>query len=87
MWAWRLHSKSLHRIEPASIRDEVEATGFVLDAESTMLANDNDPHSAMVFDRSIKGNTDRFVSRFVSPDRFQGRRPLGNRMTSAFSFR
>ncbi len=67
MWAWRLHSKSLHRIEPASIRDEVEATGFVLDAESTMLANDNDPHSAMVFDRSIKGNTNRFVYRFVKP--------------------
>jgi len=67
MWAWRLHSKSLHRIEPASIRDEVGATGFVLDAESTMLANDNDPHSAMVFDRSIKGNTNRFVYRFVKP--------------------
>ena len=67
MWAWRLHSKSLHRIEPASVRAEVEAAGFVLDAESTMLANDNDPHSAMVFDRSIKGNTNRFVYRFVKP--------------------
>ena len=61
------YSKSVHRIDPTSVRGEVEATGFVLDAESTMLANDNDPHSAMVFDRSIKGNTNRFVYRFVKP--------------------
>jgi predicted methyltransferase len=32
-------AQSLHRIEPASARKEVEAAGFVLDAESTMLAN------------------------------------------------
>jgi hypothetical protein len=29
-------AQSLHRIEPASVREEVEAAGFVLDAESTM---------------------------------------------------
>ena len=38
-------AQSLHRIEPASVREEVEAAGFVLDAESTMLANKDDPHS------------------------------------------
>src|SRR5580700_7195463 len=48
-------AQSLHRIEPASAREEVEAAGFVLDAESTMLANKDDRHSIKVFDPSIKG--------------------------------
>ena len=38
-------AQSLHRIEPAFAREEVEAAGFVLDAESTMLANEDEPHS------------------------------------------
>jgi predicted methyltransferase len=61
------HSKSLHRIEPAAVREEVETAGFVLDAESTALANKDDPHSSKVFDPSIKGETDRFAYRFVKP--------------------
>ncbi|MGZ3423761.1 MAG: class I SAM-dependent methyltransferase [Polyangiales bacterium] len=60
-------AQSLHRIEPAFAREEVEAAGFVLDAESTMLANKDDPHSIKVFDPSIKGETDRFAYRFVKP--------------------
>ena len=61
------HAQSLHRIDPASVREEVEAAGFVLDAESTILANKDDPHSIKVFDPSIKGETDRFAYRFVKP--------------------
>ena len=60
-------AQSLHRIEPASVRQEVEAAGFVLDAESTMLANKDDAHSIKVFDPSIKGETDRFAYRFLKP--------------------
>ena len=60
-------TQSLHRIDPASVRKEVEAAGFVLDAENTMLANKDDPHSIKVFDPSIKGETDRFALRFVKP--------------------
>jgi predicted methyltransferase len=60
-------AQSLHRIEPASVREEVEAAGFVLDKESTLLANKDDPHSVKVFDPSIKGETDRFAYRFVKP--------------------
>ena len=60
-------AQSLHRIEPSSVRKEVEAAGFVLDAESTMLANKDDRHSVKVFDPSIKGETDRFAFRFVKP--------------------
>jgi predicted methyltransferase len=58
-------AQSLHRIDPASVRNEVEAAGFVLDAESTILANKDDSHSVKVFDPSIKGKTDRFTYRFL----------------------
>jgi predicted methyltransferase len=58
---------SLHRIDPASVRAEVEAAGFVLDEESSLLANKDDQHSIKVFDPAIKGETDRFAYRFVKP--------------------
>ena len=58
-------AQALHRIDPASVREEVVTAGFVLDAESTILANKDDPHSIKVFDPSIKGKTDRFAYRFV----------------------
>ena len=61
------NAQSLHRIDPATVREEVEAAGFVLDAESTVLANKHDPHTSKVFDPSIKGETDRFAYRFVKP--------------------
>ena len=60
-------AQSLHRIDPVSVRKEVEAAGFVLDEESTMLAKKDDPHSIKVFDSSIKGKTDRFAYRFAKP--------------------
>src|ERR1700755_3002170 len=60
-------TQSLHRIDPASVRTEVTAAGFVLEAESTMLASGDDPHAVKVFDPSIKGETDRFAYRFVRP--------------------
>ncbi len=58
-------AQSLHRIDPAVVREEVEAAGFVLDEESTILANKDDPHATKVFDPLIKGETDRFAYRFV----------------------
>jgi predicted methyltransferase len=60
-------AQSLHRIEPAYVRGEVEAADFILDAQSSMLANKDDPHSTKAFDPSIKGKTDRFAYRFVKP--------------------
>ncbi|WP_404334492.1 class I SAM-dependent methyltransferase [Sphingomonas sp. MMS12-HWE2-04] len=60
-------TQSLHRIDPASARAEVEAAGFILDAESNLLARPADRHAVKVFDPSIKGETDRFVYRFVKP--------------------
>ena len=58
---------SLHRIDPALVREEVQAAGFALDEVSSLLANAGDPHSVKVFDPSIKGETDRFAHRFVKP--------------------
>ena len=60
-------ARSLHRIDPATVREEVEAAGFVLDAMSPLLANKDDPHSIKVFDPTVKGETDRFIYRFVKP--------------------
>ncbi|UZE52419.1 hypothetical protein ONR75_04990 [Rhodopseudomonas sp. P2A-2r] len=60
-------AQSLHRIDPASVRQEVEAAGFRLDAQSAVLARKDDPHAIKVFDPSIKGETDRFAYRFIKP--------------------
>jgi predicted methyltransferase len=57
----------LHRIDPAVVRSEMEAAGFVLDSESDVLRNPADPHTAIVFDPSIRGKTDQFVYRFRKP--------------------
>ena len=61
------HTEDLHRIDPAALRAEVQKAGFVFDGESKVLANPADPHTALVFDPSIKGKTDRFAYRFMKP--------------------
>src|SRR3546814_18499648 len=43
-------TQSLHRLEPASVREGVEAAGFVLDAQSPLLANKDTHHAAHVRD-------------------------------------
>src|SRR5258707_2750297 len=60
-------TQALHRIDPASVREEVEAAGFVLGGESTEVANTADPHPGKLVDPSIKGETDRFAYPFVKP--------------------
>jgi predicted methyltransferase len=57
----------LHRIDPALVRTEMEAAGFKFDGESTVLRNPDDPHTAIVFDPSIRGKTDQFAYRFRKP--------------------
>jgi predicted methyltransferase len=58
---------TLHRIESTTVRREVEAAGFRFDAESAILKNTADPHTADVFDPSIRGKTDQFILRFRRP--------------------
>lgn len=57
----------LHRIDPALVRAEVEAAGFVFDGESPVLANPQDPRTAAVFDPAVRGATDQFAYRFRKP--------------------
>jgi predicted methyltransferase len=58
---------TLHRIEPSTVRREVEAAGFKFEGESKVLANPADPHTATVFDKSIRGHTDQFLFKFRKP--------------------
>lgn len=58
---------TLHRIDPAIVKKEVEAAGFVFDGESGVLRNPADPHTTKVFDPSIRGHTDQFIYRFRKP--------------------
>ena len=59
--------ETLHRIEGAQLRKEVEAAGFVFDGETAAVANPADDHSLNVFDEAIRGKTDQFVYRFKKP--------------------
>jgi predicted methyltransferase len=58
---------SLHRIDEAIVKKEVEAAGFKLVGEDKMLANPADPHTANVFRPEIRGKTDQFVLKFRKP--------------------
>ena len=58
---------TLHRIESAELRRQVEAAGFVFDGETDAVRVPGDDHSLSVFDESIRGRTDRFVYRFRKP--------------------
>ena len=60
-------TNTLHRIDPASVKQEVEAAGFVFDGESKALHNAADPHDIKVFDKAIRGHTDQFIFRFRKP--------------------
>jgi predicted methyltransferase len=58
---------TLHRIDPAAVKAEVTAAGFVFDGESRVLANPADDHTLKVFDPAIRGKTDQFLFRFRKP--------------------
>jgi predicted methyltransferase len=60
-------TSKLHRIDPAVVKAEVIAAGFVFDSESKVLANPADDHSKLVFDPAIRGHTDQFAYRFKKP--------------------
>jgi predicted methyltransferase len=60
-------TESLHRIDPLRMRREIEAAGFVFDAESNVLRNHSDDHKSSVFDPRVRGRTDQVVYRFRKP--------------------
>ena len=46
---------------------EIEAAGFILDAQSDVLRNPRDDHRLPVFDSRVRGQTDQVVFRFRKP--------------------
>ena len=58
-------SGTLHRIEPAFLRKEIEAAGFKFAAEGTFLSNPNDPKDKNTPDPPQP--KDEFVMKFVKP--------------------
>ena len=60
-------TETLHRIDPAVVKSEVTAAGFIFEGESRVLRNPNDSRRANVRDPSIQGKTDQFVYKFRKP--------------------
>ena len=60
-------TSTLHRIDPAQVKTEVEAAGFKLAAESDVLKNPADTHELKVQDPAIRWHTDKMLFRFVKP--------------------
>ncbi len=58
---------TLHRIDPAQVKKEVEAAGFVFVGSSDVLRNPSNDHKAKVFDAAIRGKTDQFIFKFRKP--------------------
>jgi predicted methyltransferase len=58
-------SKTLHRIEESTLRQEIEAAGFKLAAEADFLRNPADPRDAAVFRPAVP--VDEFVLKYQKP--------------------
>jgi predicted methyltransferase len=58
-------SKTLHRIEESTLRQEIEAAGFKLAAEADFLRHPEDPRDAPVFHPQVP--TDEFVLKYQKP--------------------
>ncbi|MEY4641534.1 MAG: hypothetical protein RLZZ227_1528 [Pseudomonadota bacterium] len=63
---WR-DAGTIHRMGKQTIIDEVTAAGFVLETDSNILENPEDPRTAMVFEQGTRGATDRALLIFRKP--------------------
>jgi len=61
-------NKALHRMLPQQARDVLVQAGFVIEAESNMLANPADDHTKIVVDPAIRFKTDQFMIRARRPN-------------------
>lgn len=60
-------TETLHRIDAALVKQQVEAAGFEYVGESGVLRNPADDHTLKVFDQAVRGHTDQFVYKFRKP--------------------
>jgi predicted methyltransferase len=60
-------TETLHRIDEAVVKQEVEAAGFKFVGESNVLRNPDDKRDKLVFDPSLRHHTDQFILKFMKP--------------------
>jgi predicted methyltransferase len=60
-------TERFHRIDPDTVRTQVEAAGFTFAGESKVLNNPADPLNIPVFDKAIRGRTSQFAYKFTKP--------------------
>jgi len=60
-------TETLHRIDEATVKQQVLAAGFVFAGGSDVLRNPADDRKVKVFDKAIRGHTDQFVLVFRKP--------------------
>lgn len=59
--------EKLHRIDPETVKQEVESAGFVFDASSDVLKNPADTHELVSYTPPMAGHNDQFIFRFKKP--------------------
>ena len=59
-------TSTLHRIDPVAVTEQVLAAGFALEANSDLLRNPADPHTANP--REVQPTSDKFALRFRRPN-------------------
>jgi predicted methyltransferase len=57
-------TQEIHRIDEAFAREDIESNGFRFVASSDALRNPDDERTKNVFDKTIRGKTDRFILLF-----------------------
>jgi predicted methyltransferase len=60
-------TETLHRIDPAVVKAEVQAAGFTFEGQSDLLKHAEDDHTIRVVEGSIRGKTDQFIYKFRKP--------------------
>lgn len=66
--AGELDNRRLHRMLKTDAVAIVERAGFILEAESDLLANPADNYRRSIFDPMLNRTTDQFLLRFKKPD-------------------
>ena len=57
-------AQTLHRIDPARVKADLDNDCFEFEGEASFLRNTADDHSLSMSDESVRGRTDRFVFKF-----------------------
>jgi len=61
----RESGQTMHRIDPALVKEEIIAAGFHYEASSDLLENTMDDGTKSPFDKTVRGKTNRFILKFV----------------------